>query len=221
MRALRAEDPVRVGSYRPIGILGGREDRMVYLAEDAAGSPVVCTVLRVADEEAEQRFWWSAEAARRVPPFVTAPVLDIGTGADGPYVVREYVPGELLSDHIARERPLGRTALDRLAIGLSMALCAIHGKGLVSVDVTPDNALLTQDGLRIIDLGTTRPGTGPIDQAGDVHAWGTTIAHAATGLSALHPPLRALAASALATDPEHRPTADRLLPTLLDQPTRP
>ncbi|MFI6299016.1 hypothetical protein ACIBEJ_46025 [Nonomuraea sp. NPDC050790] len=54
--------------------------------------------------------------------------------------------------------------------------------------------------------------------AGDVRAWGRTLAFAAGGMAELDPALADLVTAALHPDPEHRPGARHLLMSLLDQP---
>ncbi|KAB2369553.1 serine/threonine-protein kinase, partial [Actinomadura montaniterrae] len=200
---LAPDDPQVVGPYRPAGRLGMGGQGVVYLAHDAAGTPVAVKVLRAeiaAEPRVRERFTKEIANARRVDPFCIAQVLDASLDGPRPYIVTEYVEGPSLQQAGRRDG----AALRRLAVATATALAAIHEAGVVHRDFKPSNVLLGPDGPRVIDFGIARDTEAPLtltssiigtpaymapeqfagEAAGppvDVFAWGSVIAFAATG----------------------------------------
>src|SRR6478736_6514480 len=83
-------------------------------------------------------------------------VYDAVEADDHIWLVMEYVPGEMLSQLIARE---GRLEPERVAaIGAQIAdgLVAAHARGTVHRDVKPGNVLIAGDTAKISDFGIAR-----------------------------------------------------------------
>jgi hypothetical protein len=185
-----------------------------------------------------------------------AEVLDTDVTSETPYIVTRYVPGRTLDEVVTQEGPLSGTRLIRLAAGLADALAAIHAAGVVHRDLKPGNVMLLNGDPVVIDFGiaqaldSTRltmtgmfmgtPGyLSPEVIEGqnstsfsDVHAWGATVAFAATGrppfgsgsyetifyrivngkpdLTGVAAPIGELLAAALRRDPAQRPAAIQL-----------
>ncbi|QKG21999.1 serine/threonine-protein kinase [Actinomadura verrucosospora] len=200
---LTPDDPQVAGPYRLAGRLGMGGQGVVYLAHDAAGTPVAVKVLRAeiaAEPRVRERFTKEIANARRVDPFCIAQVLDASLDGPRPYIVTEYVEGPSLQQAGRRDG----AALQRLAVATATALAAIHEAGVVHRDFKPSNVLLGPDGPRVIDFGIARDTEAPLtltssiigtpaymapeqfagEAAGppvDVFAWGSVIAFAATG----------------------------------------
>ncbi|GAA2730414.1 hypothetical protein GCM10010439_43410 [Actinocorallia aurantiaca] len=212
---LRTDDPRFLGRYRLLGRLGTGGMGVVYLASDpAAAMPRPVAIKVIAPELTEDatftvRFRREVEAARRVRPFCTAPVLDAQLEHPPLFVVTEYVPGPTVRQVVTEHGALRGADLDALAVGVATALTAIHAEGIVHRDLKPANVLLSPIGPRVIDFGIARntdsstrltaaegsvgtPSFMPpesfrhqqVGPAGDVFAWGALIAYAASG----HPP---------------------------------
>ena len=210
---MTAEDqmPDRLGPYRLLGQIGEGGMGVVFMARDASEQTVALKVLRsvVAEEPmARRRLAREVETMRRVRSPYVAEVIDADLAGDMPYIVTRYVPGRTLEQVVTEEGPLPPPTLARLACGLADALAAVHAAGVVHRDLKPSNVMLL-DGLPVvIDFGiaqgpdaTRLTMTGmfmgtpgylapeviegqPSSVASDVHAWGATVAFAATG----HPP---------------------------------
>jgi hypothetical protein len=141
-----------------------------------------------------------------VPRFCTAPVLDADVDAEVPWVATEFIHGPTLDVVLLERGQLRGSALESFAVGVAVALRAIHQNGVVHRDLKPSNVLLSPLGPRVIDFGNARVedahtqltqahdvvGTpafmapeqlrgGPVTSAIDVFAWATVVTHAATG----------------------------------------
>ena len=251
--------PDRLGPYRLLDRIGEGGMGVVYLARDPEQRSVAIKILRPAvagDPNARRRLAREVETMRRVrSPFV-AEVLDTDVTCETPYIVTRYVPGRTLDEVVTQEGPLSGARLIRVAAGLADALAAIHAAGVVHRDLKPGNVMMMNGDPVVIDFGiaqaldSTRltmtgmfmgtPGyLSPEVIEGqnstsfsDVHAWGATVAFAATGrppfgtgsyetifyrivngkpdLSGVPAPMAELLAAALRRDPAQRPAAIQL-----------
>ncbi|MGP7999428.1 MAG: serine/threonine-protein kinase [Streptosporangiaceae bacterium] len=251
--------PDRLGAYRLLDRIGEGGMGVVYLGRDAEQRSVAIKVLRPAvagDPNARRRLAREVETMRRVrSPFV-AEVLDTDVTGDTPYIVTRYVPGRTLDDVVTQDGPLTGARLARLASGLAGALAAIHAAGVVHRDLKPGNVMLVNSDPVVIDFGiaqaldsTRLTQTGmfmgtpgylapeviegqPAAAAADVHAWGGTVAFAATGrppfgtgsyetifyrivngqpdLAGVPTPMAGLLGAALRRNPAARPAASQL-----------
>jgi predicted Ser/Thr protein kinase len=248
--------PATLGPYRLQERLGEGGMGVVHLARDPQGRSVAIKVLRnvgYADENARRRLIREVETMRRVHSPYVAEVLDADVTGEFPYIVTRYVSGPTLDQLVRRQGPLSPGGVQRLAQGLAEALAAIHATGVVHRDLKPGNVMLTDDRPVVIDFGiaqapeaTRLTQTGmvmgtpgylapeviqgqPSSPASDVHAWGATVAFAATGqppfgsgsfetiffrvisgradLTGVPSSLVPLVSAALSTDPASRPSA--------------
>src|ERR1019366_9264638 len=251
--------PATLGPYRLLDRIGEGGMGVVYLARDAEPRSVAIKVLRPAvagDPNARRRLAREVETMRLGrSPFV-AEVLDTDVRGDRPYIGTQHVPGRPLDEVVQEEGPVQGAALARLACGLANALAAVHAAGVVHRDLKPGNVMMVHGQPVVIDFGiaqaldSTRltmtgmfmgtPGyLSPEVIEGqnstsfsDVHAWGATVAFAATGrppfgtgsyetifyrivngkpdLSGVPAPMAELLAAALRRDPAQRPAAIQL-----------
>src|SRR5664279_1536333 len=214
VQPLLVEDPGHIDGYRLLGRIGEGGQGRVYLAVGGRGTGdrVAVKTLRadwLADPQAREQLASEVAAARRVPSFCTARLLDARLAGPIPYLVTEFVDGPSLQQHVRRYGPLAGDALDRLAVGTLTALITIHSAGLVHHDVKPGNVLLGPDGPRVVDFGIAAPvgtsspgasseqgvlgtpafmapeqlGPGETTPAADLFAWASTMTFAATGRS--------------------------------------
>ncbi|MEU8341976.1 protein kinase [Spirillospora sp. NPDC048832] len=205
---LQPGDPRRLGSFEVTGRLGVGEQGAVFLGRDPSGGPVAVKVLHVrlsGEPVARSRFAGAFTSARKVSGFCTAAILAADVEGDRPYVVSEWVDGPSLQQLVDAEGPRGGAVVERLAVGMAIALAAVHRAGALHHNLKPANVLLGRNGPRMSDFGiahaleavnvafsghnTEDPsykapeqlsgmGIGP---AADVFAWASTLLFAATG----------------------------------------
>ncbi|SDH05470.1 WD40 repeat domain-containing serine/threonine protein kinase [Nonomuraea jiangxiensis] len=205
-RSQPGEDLGQIADYRITGFLGEGGQGAVYRGLSPSGGQVAIKVLhdRLSDDtEARRRFFRQVDLARRVAPFCTARVLDMGMHDERPYIVSEYVSGDSLERVVRRDGPRTGGGLERLAIATATALAAIHRAGVVHRDLKPGNVILGPEGPVVIDFGISRaldhtatmagavgtPGYMAPEQisgeqvgpAADVFSWAATMVFAATG----------------------------------------
>ncbi|MGW8953145.1 serine/threonine-protein kinase [Streptomyces sp. NPDC055709] len=211
MNPLGPGDPLRLGPYRLVGVLGAGGMGKVYFAHDNQGRPAAVKVLLPQlsnDRHMVQRFLREAEAARSVTGRGVARVLAAQTEGGRLWIASEFLAGPTLEQAVDAYGPLPDEALRALAASLADTLGAIHAAGLIHRDLKPANIVLTSSGPRVIDFGIARPehgltltttgqvpvtpGYGAPEQvlgqrvgpAADIFSLGTVLAYAASGVRA-------------------------------------
>ncbi|MEM6296110.1 MAG: protein kinase [Myxococcota bacterium] len=90
------------------------------------------------------------------PNVVT--VYDVGTVSGAVFIAMEYLQGQTLS---AWRKAEGRDAPWAIVVqhylDAGMGLAAAHAKGLVHRDFKPNNVMLTEGGVKVLDFGLARP----------------------------------------------------------------
>ncbi|MER7465237.1 serine/threonine-protein kinase [Streptomyces sp. NPDC097981] len=160
MEESQADQPVTVGPFRTVAVLGqGGMGRVVLgVAPDGRLVAVkqVHAELLAEDEGFRARFRREVDASRRVAGGYTAAVIDADPDAEAPWLASQFVPGPSLGQALEATGPLPEQAARRLAAGLAHALADVHGAGLIHRDLKPSNVLLAEDGVRVIDFGIVR-----------------------------------------------------------------
>ncbi|MFJ8081204.1 tetratricopeptide repeat protein [Streptomyces sp. NPDC096205] len=168
---LKAGDVVH-GQYEVAGCLAHGGLGWVYLAVDRAVSDrwvVLKGLLDTGDQDAmaaaisERRFLAEIEHANIVRIYNFVEHLDQRTGSLDGYIVMEYVGGKSLKEIAnARRTPDGhRDPLpveQACAYGIEAleALGHLHSRNLLYCDFKVDNAIQTEDQLKLIDMGAVR-----------------------------------------------------------------
>jgi protein kinase-like protein len=209
-------DPLRLGGYQLIGLLGHGGMGRVYLGVSPGGGQVAVKVMHpqlAGDTAFRERFKREAETAQRVSGPFTAKVLDSGVDERTPWLATEYIPGPTLAQLVSEYGPLPDASVRALAAGLAQALSDIHSRRIVHRDLKPANVILSVTGPRVIDFGIARALDGmgmtatdellgtvsymsPEQLAGrevtgqsDVYSLGAVLVYAATGKTPQRPVL--------------------------------
>jgi hypothetical protein len=165
-------------------------------------------------------------------------LLADGTRADVPHLVIEHLDGPALDEVLDLDGPLSGADTARLGVGLLSAVRALHATGRAHLDICPDNVLLVDRRVRLVDLGAARPlgrrlrpreqvGTddfaapellaargGPVTTAMDVHGVGATL-QAVLDPTDTDLALRDVLGALTDPDPAARPTVDQALALLI------
>jgi outer membrane protein assembly factor BamB len=208
MKPLGTGDPIRLGPYRLLGVLGEGGMGKVYVGQDHAGTVAAVKVLRpelAHDTGLAQRFVREALAAAAVRSPGVAAVLGAQTEGGRPWIATEFLAGPTLDQIVDRHGPLDEERLRALAASVARTLRDIHAAGFVHRDLKPPNIVLTSSGPRVIDFAIARPehgltltttgqipvtpGYGAPEQvlgrrvtaAADVFSLGAVLVYAATG----------------------------------------
>lgn len=236
MRPLEPGDPRTIGPYRTLARIGAGGMATVYLARSRGGRAVAVKSMHAEyarEPEARERFRREVAAASAAGGVHSPSVLDADPEAAVPWMATEFLPSVSLREAVRRYGPMPGWAVRRLGAGLAEALAGLHRTGIVHLDVTPGNVLLTAEGPRLIDFGIAA-GAGVTSPAGswgfmspeqvagragppsDVHSLGSTLEYARGGTAAGpgggdDALLRDLIADCRRPDPLARPTAEDVL----------
>ncbi|WP_405829943.1 MULTISPECIES: serine/threonine-protein kinase [unclassified Streptomyces] len=151
--------PTHVGPFEVVGVLGQGGMGRVLLGAGPDGRLVAVkqVLAHFADDEGfRARFRREVAASRKVSGAYTAAVIDADPDAPTPWLASVFVGGPSLAAVVREDGVLDGAAVHRLAAGLASALAEIHRAGLIHRDLKPDNVLLAEDGVRVIDLGIAR-----------------------------------------------------------------
>ncbi|MFJ8631486.1 tetratricopeptide repeat protein [Streptomyces sp. NPDC093568] len=160
------------GQYEVAGCLAHGGLGWVYLAVDRAVSDrwvVLKGLLDTGDQDAmaaaisERRFLAEIEHANIVRIYNFVEHLDQRTGSLDGYIVMEYVGGKSLKEianarrtETGRRDPLPVEQACAYGIEALEALGHLHTRNLLYCDFKVDNAIQTEDQLKLIDMGAVR-----------------------------------------------------------------
>jgi serine/threonine-protein kinase PknG len=157
------------GQYEVVGCLAHGGLGWLYLAADhnLAGRWVVLKgLLNSGDADAQQaalaerQFLAQVEHPNIVSVYNFVEHADFRSGELTGYIVMEYVGGKSLKQILLEQRQAGRSlplpAALAYVIELLPALGYLHSRGLVYCDFKPENAIQTEEQLKLIDMGGVR-----------------------------------------------------------------
>jgi len=149
--------------YRIVTRVGTGAMGAVYLAEhvDLEKRVALKTLLaaKARDPKAVEHFRQEARAASKIGNPNICDVTDFGQLPDGQvFFVMEYIEGPTLRRELEGDEPIGIERSIAILRQVCKALGAAHGKGIVHLDVKPDNIMLAKSGRRrdlvkVVDFG--------------------------------------------------------------------
>ena len=146
-----------IGRFRVGRKLGAGGQGTVYLCLDPElQRRVAIKVLNQTTLGEEQGFLREARAISQIQHPNIVSIFDVGKQQGRPFLVFEYVEGELLSERLQHlERNLQKV-LDIFAAMLS-GVDQVHQRGIVHRDLKPSNVIIGKDGHpKIMDFGISR-----------------------------------------------------------------
>jgi serine/threonine protein kinase len=146
-----------VSHYAVLARLGRGAQGVVYLAHDQTLEREVALKFLVPssarNDQSIARLMCEARAAAAATHPNNCRIHGVESTADGElFIVMAYYAGQTLRQRLRQ----GRLPIDEaISIGAGVAdgLTAAHARGIVHRDVTPDNIMLTHDGVIVLDFG--------------------------------------------------------------------
>jgi eukaryotic-like serine/threonine-protein kinase len=132
--------------YRIMGVLGRGGMSTVYEGvEERSRLRVAIKLMHRArlNEQNWRRFQLEGDALATIDHPSVVRVLEHGLQDEVPFLVMEYIEGESLREHMARE-PLELAEGIAMMLELLDALTAVHARGILHRDVKPTNILVTR-----------------------------------------------------------------------------
>ncbi len=143
-------DPVVIGRYRVLRLLGAGNFGRVYLAHDADLDRRVAIKVpnpeRITGPEDAEAYLAEARMLARLDHPNIVPVYDVGRAEDATcYLVSKYIEGTDLAARLKQGQPSMREAAQWTA-AIAQALHHAHVRGLVHRDIKPANILIDSAG---------------------------------------------------------------------------
>jgi eukaryotic-like serine/threonine-protein kinase len=154
--------PRQLGRFALIKVLGQGAQGMVHLARDPRLDRQVALKTWKASASGDPRAQIATlmDEARMVSRLAHPNVVTLHDAFEDQgqaCLVFEYVPGETLSDLLARNGALAPAKAVRIALDVCRAVAAAHASGIIHRDLKPGNIMLTESGTaRVMDFGIAR-----------------------------------------------------------------
>jgi eukaryotic-like serine/threonine-protein kinase len=148
------------GRYRVESRIARGGMATVYVATDTRLDRTVALKIMhkelASDADFVRRFIGEAKSVARLSHPNVVAVFDQGSDGENLYLAMEYVPGHTLRDLLnERGRLSPGEALD-IMVSVLAGLGAAHQAGLVHRDVKPENVLLGEGRVKVVDFGLAR-----------------------------------------------------------------
>lgn len=148
------------GKYQPIRQLAKGVVGVTYLAEDPNGETVVLKLLysRIAAVRRRlMRFYQEAKLAMDIEHPNLVQTLEVGCQDGRHFLAMKRVPGISLRERVHQHGPLSEVEALRVLDQLAAAVEALHRRGVMHRDISPDNVLIdADDHVVLVDLGLAK-----------------------------------------------------------------
>ena len=166
--------------YEMVSVLGIGGMAVVYKAFDhKQRRDVAVKVLRddvAVDSESRRQFRTEYQAVGKLSHPNIRAVYDVVSSGDTEYIVMEYVEGINLKQYMKRKGALSWREVLHFTTQIARALDHAHSRGIIHMDIKPQNIMLPKDGsVKITDFGIaqledpTQSNDGPDEAVGSIH----------------------------------------------------
>ena len=157
------------GRYEMISVLGIGGMAVVYKAFDhKLKRHVAIKVLRddvAMDSQSRKRFRTEYQAVGMLSHPNIRAVYDVVSSGDTEYIVMEYVEGINLKQYLKKKGALSWKETLHFSTQIAKALSHAHAKGIIHMDIKPQNIMLPKDGTaKVADFGIAQLEDTPEDQ---------------------------------------------------------
>lgn len=151
------------GRYEMISVLGIGGMAVVYKAFDhKLKRHVAIKVLRddvAMDSQSRRRFRTEYQAVGMLSHPNIRAVYDVVSSGDTEYIVMEYVEGINLKQYLKKKGALSWKETLHFSTQIAKALSHAHSKGIIHMDIKPQNIMLPRDGTaKVADFGIAQLG---------------------------------------------------------------
>lgn len=151
------------GRYEMISVLGIGGMAVVYKAFDhKLKRNVAIKVLRddvAMDSQSRKRFRTEYQAVGMLSHPNIRAVYDVVSSGDTEYIVMEYVEGINLKQYLKKKGALSWKETLHFSTQIARALSHAHSKGIIHMDIKPQNIMLPKDGTaKVADFGIAQLG---------------------------------------------------------------
>ena len=158
--------------YKIESVVGIGGMAVVYKAYDQKEDRAVAVkVLRddvAMDAESRKQFRKEYQAVGMLSHPNIRAVYDVVSSGDTEYIVMEYVDGENLKQYLKKRGALSWQETLDLSIQIARALSHAHSRGIIHLDIKPQNIMLPKDGeVKIADFGIAQMEEGAGDSSAD------------------------------------------------------
>jgi hypothetical protein len=104
-----------------------------------------------------QRFLIEARATARCHHENIVVIYEVGQVGDQPYMVLEYLKGQVLTDFVRGGKRLPAARVLEMVVPVVRALVTAHDQGIIHRDLKPDNIFVTESGaIKVLDFGIAK-----------------------------------------------------------------
>ena len=158
--------------YKIESVVGIGGMAVVYKAYDQKEDRAVAVkVLRddvAMDAESRKQFRKEYQAVGMLSHPNIRAVYGVVSSGDTEYIVMEYVDGENLKQYLKKRGALPWQETLDLSIQIARALSHAHSRGIINLDIKPQNIMLPKDGeVKIADFGIAQMEEGAGDSSAD------------------------------------------------------